>query len=152
MIEIKTGEELTLDNVLSYRGKLAQSDMDKVIMDMDAILNTKGVKRCGYPIMATYGVEGIILDVELIIPIDGRIENADKYVFKEKIKIVNAAKLIYKGHPNGLQGACNELNKYIMENNLQPITVGYNVTRKVDMLNIDDTEIDVYVGISPNIL
>ena len=152
MIEIKTGEELTLDNVLSYRGKLAQSDMDKVIMDMDAILNTKGVKRCGYPIMATYGVEEATLDVELIVPIDGRIENAGEYVFKEKIKIVNAAKLIYRGHPNGLQDACNELNKYIIEKNLQPITVGYNVTRKVDMLNIDDTEIDVYVGISPNIL
>ena len=152
MIEIKTGEELTIDNVLSYRGKLAQSDMDKVIMDMDAILKTKGVTRCGYPIMATYGVEGATLDVELIVPIDGRIENAGEYVFKEKIKIVNAAKLVYKGHPNGLQDACNELNKYIMANNLQPITVGYNVTRKVDMLNIDDTEIDVYVGISPNIL
>lgn len=33
-----------------------------------------------------------------------------------------------------------------------PITVGYNVTKKMDMLNPENTEIDVYVGISPNIL
>ena len=39
-----------------------------------------------------------------------------------------------------------------MEHNLQPITVGYNVTKKMDMLNPENTEIDVYVGISPNIL
>lgn len=35
------------------------------------------------------------------------------------------------GTPSGLQAACNELNKYIMDNNLQPITVGYNVTKKL---------------------
>ena len=58
----------------------------------------------------------------------------------------------YKGHPIGLQEACNHLNKYIVENKLQPITVGYNVTKKMDMLSLQNTEIDVYVGISPNIL
>lgn len=52
----------------------------------------------------------------------------------------------------GLQDACNQLNQYIMERRLQPITVGYNVTKKTDMLSPENTEIDVYVGISPNIL
>ena len=65
---------------------------------------------------------------------------------------MNAVVASYRGNPMGLQNACNELNQYIMENKLQPITVGYNVTKKVDPLNIDNTEIDVYVGISPNIL
>ena len=58
----------------------------------------------------------------------------------------------YKGNPNGLQEACNELNKYIIDNKLQPITVGYNVTKKIDPLDINNAEIDVYVGINPNIL
>jgi DNA gyrase inhibitor GyrI len=56
------------------------------------------------------------------------------------------------GHPMRLQDACNQLNQYIMERRLQPITVGYNVTKKTDMLSPENTEIDVYVGISPNIL
>ena len=38
------------------------------------------------------------------------------------------------------------------KHSLQPITVGYNVTNKTEMLNPENTEIDVYVGISPNIL
>lgn len=47
---------------------------------------------------------------------------------------------------------CNQLNQYIVEHKLWPITAGYNVTKKTDMLNPENTEMDVYVGISPNIL
>ena len=35
---------------------------------------------------------------------------------------------------------------------MQPITSGYNVTRKLDLLNPKNTEVDVFVGINPNIL
>lgn len=59
---------------------------------------------------------------------------------------------IFKRHSSGIQGVCNELNSYIVNKHLQPITVGYNVTEKVDPLNLDETEIRIYVGISPNIL
>ena len=56
------------------------------------------------------------------------------------------------GNPAGVQEAGNQLNQYIVEHELQPIIVGYNVTKKTDMLSPENTEIDVYVGISPNIL
>lgn len=90
--------------------------------------------------------------VELILPIDKNIGSIEQYCFKEKIKIVNALKLVYVGTTSGLQIACNEMNQYILENTLQPITVGYNVTKYIAPMNIDNTEIDVYVEISPNIL
>ena len=60
--------------------------------------------------------------------------------------------MLYKGHPIGLEDACNQLNQYIIEHNLHPITVGYNVTKNVDIMNLENTEIDVYVGINPNIV
>jgi len=84
----------------------------------------------------------------------GRPSRSDfvQFAFKNYIKIINAVVASYKGRPIGLQEACNQLNQYIMEHKLQPKTVGYNVTKKTDMLNPENTEIDVYVGISPNIL
>ena len=88
----------------------------------------------------------------MLIPIDKSIDSTDKFVFKNQIKIVNAVVATYKGHPVGLQDACIQLNQYIMEHRLQPITVGYNVTKKTDILSPENTEIDVYVGINPNIL
>ena len=138
--------------VLSYRGKVRQAEIERIGKEMEDYIKNAGAKRVSNPITATYAVEDDEIDVELIMPIDMSIDSTDKFVFKDQIKIVNAVVAAYKGHPIGLQEACNHLNKYIVENKLQPITVGYNVTKKTDMLSLENTEIDVYVGISPNIL
>ena len=151
MLEIKENQELNVANVLSYRGKVRQAELENVGKEMESYIQNTGAKRIGNPITATYAVEGDAIDVELLMPIDKSIDSTDKFVFKNQIKIVNAVVAAYKGHPMGLQEACNQLNQYIMEHKLQPITVGYNVTKKTDMLNPENTEIDVYVGISPNI-
>lgn len=119
---------------------------------MESYIKNAGAKRVGNPITATYAVEGDAIDIELLMPIDKTIDSSDRFVFKNQIKIVIAVVACYKGHPMGLQDACNQLNQYIVEHSLQPITVGYNVTKKTDMLDPENTEIDVYVGISPNIL
>ena len=66
------------------------------------------------------------------MPIDKSIDSTDKFAFKNYIKIINAVVASYKGRPIGLQEACNQLNQYIMEHKLQPITVGYNVTKKTE--------------------
>ena len=152
MIKIKENQELNVSNLLSYRGKVRQLELESIGKEMENYIHKAGAKRVGNPITATYAIEGDSIDVELLMPIDMIINSKDNFVFKSQIKIVNAVVAAYKGHPIGLQDACNQLNQYIVEHKLQPITVGYNVTKKTDMLNPDNTEIDVYVGISTNIL
>ena len=152
MIEIKMGQTLELDNVLSFRGKLTQSEVEQVGRDMETKISNANAKLIGYPIMATFAADGSKLDMELICLLDKKIDSSGEYVYKEKIKIINAVMMSYKGNTSGLQEACNELNKYIIDNKMQPITVGYNVTKKIDPLDINNAEIDVYVGINPNIL
>ena len=152
MIEIKTEQIFEMHNVLSFRGKLTENEVEQIGRDMELQIATMNAKRIGNPVMATFKIDGHIRDVEIIIPIDKKVDNIGEYIFKDKIKIVNALMLSYKGNPNGLNEACNELNKYIVDNNLQPITVGYNVTKKIDPFDINNSEVDVYVGINPNIL
>ena len=152
MLEIKENQELNVANVLSYKGKVKQAELENVGKEMESYIQKAGAKRVGNPTTATYAVEGDMIDIELLMPIDRSIDSTDKFVFKNQIKIVNAVVACYKGHPLGLQEACNQVNQYIVEHKLQPITVGYNVTKKTDMLSPENTEIDVYVGISPNIL
>lgn len=152
MTTIKVNQELEINNVLCFRGKVKQNELDKLGNNMVAKINEVGAMKAGNPITATFGIEGDYLDVEILQPIDRNTGNIGDYRFKEKIKIVNAVVASYKGNPIGLQGVCNELNQYIIEKQLQPITVGYNVTKYINPINIEDTEIDVYVGISPNIL
>lgn len=55
----------------------------------------------------------------------------------------------YKGHPVGLQDACDQLNQYITEHKLQSITAGYNVTKKTDMLSPGNTEDRCICGNQP---
>ena len=152
MLEIKENQELNVTNILSLREKIKQSELDVIGKEMECYIYSLGAKKFGTPITATYGVEGDMYDMEILMPVDRSIISTDRFVFKKQIKIVNAVTVSYKGHPMGLQEACNQLNQYITEHRLQPITVGYNVTKELDMLNLDNTQIDVYVGISPNIL
>lgn len=152
MLEIKENQELQVVNLLSYRRKVRLAEFENIGKEMESCIQNAGAKRVGNPITATYAIEGDIIDVELLMPIDMIINSTDKFVFKSQIKIVNAVNAAYKGHLMGLQEAYNQLNQYIKERKLQPITAGYNVTNKNDALNPENTEIDIYVGISPNIL
>ena len=152
MLEIKEKQELSVNNVFSYRGKIRQMELEDILKDMESKIQELGTIRNSNPITATYGMAGDYIDIEILLPIDKPVQNIGSYVFKNKVQIVNAVVASYQGHPGGLQKACDQLNQYIMENQLQPITVGYNVTKQLDTANIEKTEIDVYVGISPNIL
>lgn len=152
MSEIKRNQELEVNNILSFRGKVKPQELDAIVKDMELKMKDTGVERVGNPITATYAMDKEGVDVEVLLPINKSMGNIGIYKFKERIKIVNAVLLSYKGNPVGLQNACNELNQYIVDNQLQPITVGYNITKHIDIINVENTEIDVYVGINPNIL
>lgn len=152
MIEIKEKQELNVTNLLSFRGKVSQAELEIISKDMQDKLASVGAKQLGNAITATFAMESGFIDVEVLVPIDKPVENMGKYVYKEQLHIVNAVMVAYKGHPVGLQRAVEQLNQYMINNKLQPITVGYNVTKKMDMLLLDNTEIEVYVGANPNIL
>ena len=152
MSEIKTNQELEVKNVLAFRGKIKPQELDGIVKDMEYKMKSVGAERIGNPITATYTVEKDGIDVEVLLPINKEMDDIGAYKYKERIKIVNAVLLSYKGNPTGLQNACNELNQYMAEHQLQPITVGYNITKHIDTINVENTEIDVYVGINPNVL
>lgn len=152
MIEILEGQTLELENVISFLGSVTQAEVEGIGKDMEAFVAKAGASRVGNPVTAIYGMDASKIDVELLLPIDKQIESSQKYTYKERIRIVNAVAAKYTGNPDGLQEACNELNQYIVDHKLVPVTVGYNVTKRVDAVDLENTEVDIYVGISPNIL
>lgn len=152
MLEIIENQSLEIKNLFCFRGKVKQTDVNSIVKDMNEKLAQVGAKRMGNPVNATFGVEGDCIDIEIMLPIDKSIGDCDTYYYKEKIKIVNAVLASYIGHPRKIQEVCNKLNQYIIDNKLQPITVGYNVTKMEAVLDIENTKLDIYVGINPNIL
>lgn len=152
MIKISTDQELEICNLLCFRGKARQNELDGIEKDMTEKINASGGKCLGNPIIATFGVDGKYFDIEVLLPIDKNVGDVGQYRFKEKIKLVNAVVASYTGNPIGLQSACDKLNQYVAKKQLQPITVGYNVTKHIDPTNADNTEIDIWLGINPNTL
>lgn len=153
MTQIMENQELEFDNLLSFRGKVGNEQLQQINVQMEQLIKESGAEKKGYPITVTYGVEGNLMDIEILVPLDKKIDSKDtKFVFKDKLKILHALKAVHTGNPAGLQNTCNELNEYMTKNQMVPVTAGYNITRKVDMLDINNSEIDIYVGINPNIL
>lgn len=149
-MNILENQVLEIENLISFRGKISNFEMNAMSAEMKNEIEKFGAVIIGEPITATFEVNTQGLDVEILLPINKKIECNGRFVYKEKLKIINAVKASYIGNASGLDDACNILNEYIREKRLRPITVGYNVLR--DMSNINEIKVDIYVGIDPNIL
>lgn len=155
-MKILENQTLIMENVLSYRGKLTQQEFAVKLQQIQEIIENSEASKNGSIATTTYAVEQNgneqIMDVEILVPLDRKIQLTQEYTLKDKIFITNALKISHKGNPAQLQTTVTELNNYIVSNELIPITTCYNVTvREVeDPSQIDLMEIDIYVGISPN--
>lgn len=154
-VEILENMTLEMHNVLSFRGKMTQQELVAKSQEIDQLMKANGVSKAAPTATTTFSVEpGGIMDIEVLIPLDKTFNVPGGFAIKPKILITNALMIKHRGHPSGLENTVNALNNYIISNHLVPITTGYNVTVKDanTPLGIDNMEVEIYVGISPNIL
>lgn len=151
---IKNNQLLEFYNLLSFRGKIAHCSQDSVISKMIQLIVGQGASKNGPVITTTYSVEQtgnqLMMDIEVLIPVNKIIEVTNDYTFKPHFRLENAVSLKHEGAPNNIQKSADKLMEYIYENKLTPITTGYNVfsdCNEGEMINID-----MYVGVSSNIL
>ncbi|NLP47072.1 MAG: AraC family transcriptional regulator [Epulopiscium sp.] len=157
-MRVRENQELIMENVLSFRGKMTQQQMQEEMVEIGQVLQDLGVQKNGPVMTATYAVEQMdnkqVMDIELLIPMNRDIKLPKEYTFKPIIKIMNALCIRHEGHPARLQDTINRLNAYILEHNKQVITAAYNVTVKnaESQEELNDMIIDIYVGCSPCIV
>ena len=155
-MEIKENQDLIMENVLSFRGKVTQQQMQEEMVKIGQVFHNLSVKKDGPITIATYAVEQAgneqVMDIEILIPLDRDVALPNEYTFKPIIKIVNALCIRHEGHPGKLQDTINILNTYILEHRKQVLTATYNVTVRDAMSQeeLEDMVIDVYVGCNPN--
>ncbi len=85
---------------------------------------------------------------------DKKFDLQSEYTFKPFFHIVNAVYTRHTGNPSTLQNKYNKILAFILQNNLQQIATGYNVQAN-DLLpgmTPDDMIVNMYIGVSPNIL
>ena len=158
MNEITENVALEMTNVLSYRNKSTQKQLVMVSKEIEELLKNNNAKKVGANVSVTFAIDttGLepMLDVEILIPIDKTISVSAPYTIKPVFRLRNAVKIRHKGNPALLQNTANELMEYIKNKGLIPITAGYNVTIQEisSPTDVDSLIVDIYVGVSDNIL
>ena len=158
MSNIVDNQTLVMRDVLTYRAKMTQQELNVAMNNIGKVIKENGANKNGCATTSTFAIEVVdnqqVMDIEVLVPLDKEITAPDGYVFKKQFKLTNAVKIRHEGNPSLMQNSANELMKYISDKGLTPITSGYNVTVKepTSQAEIDNMIIDIYVGVSPNIL
>ena len=157
-MNVEYGKEFRLENVLSLRKKMTQQQINEEMIKIGKLLQENEAKKQGPIVTVTFAIENVngnqVLDMEILVPIDKKLDLPREYTLKPVFKILNAVYARHTGNPATLQNTYNEMLAFIQQNNLQQITDGYNVQVN-DLLpgmTPDDMIVDVYIGVSPNTL
>jgi effector-binding domain-containing protein len=158
LVDIKTNQELIMNNVLSIRNKLTQKQLQQEMINIGKFIQENSIKKSGSVVTTTFLVEEEdgqqVFDIEILVPLDSEIEPTTKYNFKKLFHLKNAIYTTHKGNPQGIQNTLNKMVKYINANRLQQITTAYNVNVKELKQgdSMDDFIVDIYIGVNPSIL
>lgn len=155
---IEVNKELKLNNLLSYRRKMTMAEIQNEMKNIDAFLKDKKITKNGPVVTTTFAAEiengEQLIDMEILLPISEPQKVEEPYRLKSELFITNAVYMKHIGDPNQIINTYNTMNSFITGNNLQPLTTGYNISIKdqTQCKTIEDMEIDVYIGMNPNIL
>jgi effector-binding domain-containing protein len=157
-MEILENQSYEMNNVISYRNKMTAVKLQQVMTEVKEFLDKNDLCKDGYLTTTTFSVEikdnVPLMDIEILCPVNREISVPVGFTFKPKFRLLNALKATHKGNPVGLQQAANEFQSYMAENGLTPITSLYNVTviEAKSQTEVDDMVVDMYIGVTENML
>ena len=133
---------LNYEYVLSYQTKVNDKIIPEMIKSIKENISVINLKICGNIIITKRN------DItEFLIPVDRKFEGNQHYMFKPGFKLVNAVRHRYYGSFCDIDTGLKELNSYISENSLTPITNSY-----IMEVDPDNSVYDIFIGISENVL
>jgi len=155
---IKENQELHRYNLVSKRQKITQNEMPYVIDEIKKYAENNQLKIkdiISVSFSNTMENNEQIIDNECIVEFTSQITNnilPDGYKNKNELLITNALNLSFKGNQQLFLAKYNEIANYIASNKLQPITPMYTVIHNpLEQLG-NEVDLDIYIGINPNIL
>ena len=128
--------------VLSYKTKIDDKVIPNMLSSIKENISVIDLEICGNIIITMHDEI-----TEFLIPVDRKFEGNQHYMFKPGFKLVNAVRQRYYGAFNNIDAGLKELNSYIFEHSLTPITNSYIVE-----IDSDNSVYDIFIGISENVL
>ena len=135
-------QTLTAEKVLSHCADVSDDLVPQMLRGIKENISVLKFDICGDIIVAMRN-DG----TEFLVPINREFLSNEHYSFKERVMLVNAARLRHYGSFGTIRKSIAELNNYIEKKSLTPITAPYIVER-----DSSDNAYDIYIGISENIV
>lgn len=135
-------QTLTAEKVLSHCTDVSDDLVPLMLKGIKENISVLEFNICGDIIVSKQNG-----GVEFLIPIDREFRSNGNYSFKERVMLVNAARIRHYGSFCTIRKSLTELNDYIAEKSLTPITAPYIVER-----DNSDNAYDIYIGISENVV
>jgi effector-binding domain-containing protein len=155
-MEINQKNIYSVEQVITYRGKVNNKLINNVMSQLLSVINDTGLKINGPTITAIYSIENDcgdqIIDIEIIVSINGVMASTDEFVYRDRFEISNALMFRHIGNPLTMNTEMQEFNQYIRDNDFKPVTPFYNVTVRSasSPSEIDNIIMDIYVGVKSN--
>ena len=128
--------------ILSYQTQVDDKMVPNMLSSIKENISVIDLEICGNIILTKH--DNI---TEFLIPVDRKFEGNQHYVFKPGFKLVNAIKQRYYGSFDNIDIGLKELNSYISEKSLTPVTNAY-----IMEIDSDNSVYDIFIGISENVL
>jgi hypothetical protein len=113
---ILENQELHMTNVLSFRKKLSQVELQGDLARIGRFIEQGEYVKTGPTVTATFAVEPSgMVDVEFLIPLDKPFAPPEGCICKPVFKLVNAVSIRHIGNPAALQETCNKLMAFVQE-------------------------------------
>ena len=154
---IETGQSLHVKNLLSFRKVMSQDQMEEENKKLFDFIEDQKLKIVGPKISTTHFInqsgQGSI-DMEILIPVDKTFEEREDYKLKKELKLVNCLSVAHIGNPADFQKKVLELQKYIKDNKLTPISNLYTLSLRDPEAKTGEAKFQAicYISINPNIL
>ena len=129
-------------NILCLEMKLDCIKVEEFAKKIDYSLDILNLSRSGKIVITQKSPF-----IEFLIPVDKCFPSNEYYSYKPEFKLVNAVRARHYGSFESIDSKVEELNEYIHDFSLSPITQPYFIIQ-----DLKNEIYDVYIGINENIL
>ena len=110
-MNILIGQSYKMKNVISYRAKMTQKEMNIAMNRLMTLIKDNGLTQNGYITTSTFSIEKAgnteLIDIEILCPVDKICRLPQEYTFKPVFRLANAVKITHEGDPANLQATAN---------------------------------------------
>lgn len=153
-MQIIEHQNIYLDNLLCYRRRIKRSDILKLAGYISDNLQALGLEQNGRIIFTEKENDKTddTINTEIFIPVKGTVYECDEFQKKPTFKLINAAAIRHEGSPETLYKTERILYEFIINKGYEPVTRPYYTIVRNDVQRNTDHVIDIYIGVSSNLL